>query len=89
MTVTVSVYQKDGLCRGHPIGNATFRASSGIVTQPLSATQGTPLSSTEHVYIVATAPWNPYELCVDSPSHQPWTFSVRDGERHDIWLSPG
>jgi hypothetical protein len=88
VTVTVSVYEKNGLCRGPPIGTAIFRARSGIVTVPLSATQGGPLSGAAHVYTVATAPWNPYDLSVDSPSHQPWTFPVRDGETHEVWLSP-
>jgi|SRR6516164_6124786 hypothetical protein len=30
MTVTVSVYQKDGLCRGPPIYDATFEDVSGV-----------------------------------------------------------
>jgi hypothetical protein len=94
VTVTVSVFQKNGLCRGPPIGTATFRGNSGIVTVPLSATQGGPLSGREHVYTVAAAPFpsvtsgSPFDLRVDSPSHQPCTFPVRDGETHEVWLFP-
>jgi hypothetical protein len=94
VTLTVSVFEKHGLCKGPPIGTATFRGNSGIVTVPLAATQGGPLSGGTHVYTV-TAPLfpsvssgTPFDLRVDSPSHQPCTFPVRDGETHEVWLFP-
>lgn len=91
MTVTVSVYQKDGLCRGPAIGNATFRAVSkgGIVYYdiPLAATGGGPLSGATHVYTVARPPGlTEWYLRVASPVHNPWDFFVRDGETHEVWL---
>jgi hypothetical protein len=91
MTVTVSVYQKNGLCRGPAIGNATFRAVSEqliIYDIPLAAIGGPPLSGTEHVYTVAAPPgltsWN---LRVASPIHNPWDFFVTDFSTHEVWLS--
>jgi hypothetical protein len=90
MTITVSVYQKNGLCRGPGIGNATFRAFSRslvIYDIPLNATGGPPLSGRTHVYTVVgprgLTEWN---LRVAAPSYNPWEFFVRDGETHEVWL---
>ena len=97
MTVTVSVYQKDGLCRGPRIGNATFHAvwKFGLLYYddiPLIATGGGPLSGSEHVYTVAQPVTQgllltDWYLRVASPTHCPSDFFVRDGETHEVWLS--
>jgi hypothetical protein len=91
MAVTISVYEKNGLCRGPGIGNATFRAVSTtlvIYDIPLAATAGGPLSGATHVYTVAAprrlTEWN---LRVAAPGYNPWVFFVRDTETHDIWLT--
>jgi hypothetical protein len=97
--VTVYVYEKNGLCRGEPIGTARFAALLAVPWEPyievvpLVATAGGPLSGTEHVYRVGRpyrpdSPWSSWEMRVDSPSHQPWEFWVQDGTTHDVWLSP-
>jgi hypothetical protein len=91
VAVTVSVYEKNGLCRGPAIGNATFRAVSTILVIydiPLAATAGGPLSGSTNVYTVAAprglTEWN---LRVAAPGHAPWVFFVRDMETHEVWLS--
>jgi hypothetical protein len=91
MTITVSVYQKNGLRRGPAISNANFRAVSRILVVydiPLSARAGGPLSGSEHVYTVASPPGlTEWDLRVASPIHDPWTFFVRHGETHEVWLT--
>jgi len=97
MTVTVSVYQKDGLCRGPGIGAATFEAvrSSGLIfypDMPLNFTQGGPLSGSTHVYTVDRPVhqglvFTEWYLRVASPIHCPSDFFVRDGETHEVWLT--
>jgi hypothetical protein len=97
MTVTVSVYQKDGLCRGPPIYNATFEAvrSSGsllyLPEMPLNFILP-PISGTAPVYTVYPPVYQGFlytewVLRVASPIHSPWDFVVRDGETHEVWLS--
>jgi hypothetical protein len=88
MAITVSVYEKAGLCRGRPIGNATFEAQNAFLFAPLSWTRGGPLSGTSHVYSI-TAPirWPSFDLIVAAPSYQTWKFFVRDGETHEVWLT--
>jgi hypothetical protein len=63
MTIRVTVYQKNGLCRGPAIYNATFVAvfhwegsSSWSYTIPLGATGPPPLSGLNPVYTVARPP---------------------------------
>ena len=88
MTITVSVYQKDGLCRGPKIGNAIFYARLGIILVSLPATGGGPLSGSEHVYTVAPpAGLSSWDLSVESPIHQALFFFVRDGSTHEVWLA--
>jgi hypothetical protein len=93
MTITVSVYQKNGLCRGPAIYDATFRAvtPSGAILYydiPLGATGAPPLSGKEPVYTVARPPGlTEWHLRVASPIHNPWVFFVRDGETHEVWLT--
>ena len=92
MTVSVAVWQKDGLCRGPAIGNATFRAVSkdSIVYYdiPLAATGGPPLSGSENVYtVVGPRGLTVWYLRVASPIHNPWDFYVVDGETHQVWLT--
>jgi hypothetical protein len=93
MTITVSVYQKDGLCRGPAIGNATFHAvtEAGSIIYydiPLSATGGPPLSGSTNVYtVVGPLGLTEWYLRVASPIHNPWDFFVRDGETHEVWLT--
>jgi hypothetical protein len=98
MTVRVSVYQKDGLCRGPPIYySATFEAarSSGLLylpEMPLNFTQPDPLSGTAPVYTVFPPVYQgilftEWYLRVASPIHSPCDFFVRDGETHEVWLS--
>ena len=93
MTITVTVYQKDGLCRGPAIYDATFRAvatqstSIGLYDIPLAATLS-PLSGTEPTYTVASPGLKEWYLRVASPKHCPWDFFVRDGETHSVWLTP-
>jgi hypothetical protein len=92
MSLTVSVYQKNGLCRGPRIGNANFRAVTvpgNIVVYdiPLNAQGGGPLSGSEHIYTVSPPPGlTEWHLRVASPAHQPVIFFVRDGETHEVWL---
>jgi hypothetical protein len=92
MTVTVSAYRKNGLCRGPAIGNATFHAVSTVLVIydiPLSAVGGGPLSGSEHVYKVAKPPGlTEWTLRVAAPGHNSWDFFVRDGETHEVWLIP-
>ena len=88
MTVTVSVYEKQGLCRGPGIGNATLDAVFGFILVSLTATNGGPLSGMTHVYtVVAPSGSSAWNLRVDAPRFQQWTFFVRDGEVHEVWLS--
>jgi hypothetical protein len=93
MTVTVSVYQKDGLCRGPAIYDASFHAvtpSGSIVYYdiPLNATGPPPLSGTAPVYTVGRPlGLTEWYLRVASPVHDPWDFFVRDMETHEVWLS--
>jgi hypothetical protein len=87
----VSVYQKNGLCRGPGIGNATFRAvtKGGPVYYdiPLNATGGPPLSGRTHVYtVVGPRGLTEWYLRVAAPSYNPWDFFVWDGETHEVWL---
>jgi hypothetical protein len=96
MTVTVSVYQKNGLCRGPPIGNATFEAvrSPGLIyypDMPLNFTTGGPLSGATHVYTVDQPVYQgimftEWYLRVASPIHSPSDLFVQDGETHEVWL---
>lgn len=92
MSLTISVYEKRGLKRGPAITDANFAAVSTmlvIYNIPLRATGGGPLGGP--TYQVETprglenATWT---LRVASPRHNAWDFSVRDGETHDVWLSP-
>jgi hypothetical protein len=88
VTVTVSVWQKDGLCRGPAIGTAFFYQSFGIVVVRLTATAGGPLSGSTNVYTVSRPPdgslaWN---LQVGAPGYNFCTFFVRDGTTHEVWL---
>ena len=91
LTVTVSVFEKNGLCRGPAIGNASFyiqqRGYWGIENFPLTATSGPPLSPPENVYTVELPPpGRTYFFLVTSPGHHPWDFLVNPGERHEVWL---
>jgi hypothetical protein len=97
MTVTVSVYQKDFLCRGPPIGNARFEAvrSPGLIwypDMPLNFSQGGPLSGSTHVYTVELPIYQnmiftEFYLRVSSSSHNPDDVFVRDWETHEVWLT--
>jgi hypothetical protein len=88
VTVAVSVYQKNGLCRGPGIGTATFYAILGIVVVHLPAAGGGPLSGKAHIYTVTRPPgYLEWTLEVDAPNYQPWRFFVRDGETHEVWLT--
>jgi hypothetical protein len=85
MTITVSVYQKNGLCRGPWIPNATFRRLGYLGDLP--ATPPGPLPGPDPVYTVSHPPGVfSWQLVVASPDHQSWNFWVQDGERHDVWL---
>jgi len=101
MTVTVRVYQKNGLCRGPGIGNAIFFAVVGWggpsagTSYPLAATGPSPLSGLEPVYTVPLpSQWlldsfSPlWDLRVSSLNHESWQFPVGDGETHEVWLRP-
>ena len=87
------VYEKHGLCRGDPIGNANFAAIvggrlGGLETMPLAATQGGPLGGETYRYKVERPyVWMEWNMRVDAPAYQPWDFYVHDGETHDVWLS--
>jgi hypothetical protein len=91
MSITVSVYQQDGLCRGPWISGAIFRHLGWL--GDLVATPPGPLPGPDPVYTVE----HPYGyfswqlVILHPPVHQSWNLWVNDGERHDVWLprAPG
>jgi len=83
MTIQIGVYEKAGLCRGPFIINARFSRVGFLGS--LAATPPGPLDP-DPVYTVARPPGGGALLRVDSPIHQSWDWSVRDGERHEVWL---
>lgn len=92
MPLTISVYEKRGLCRGPAIGNATFRAIStqlivydiplGILTYP-----GPLGGATYRVQELSVPPGTVWRLQVAAPLYESWDFQVKDGETHEVWLS--
>lgn len=94
MTLTISVYEKRGLCRGRAIQNASFRAVStmlvlydiplGIVSSPGPLSGGATYEVTE----LRVPPNTLWTLRVGAPSFESWDFQVRFGETHEVWLSP-
>ena len=91
MSVTVLVYEKQGLKRGRGITDAHFRQWPWRDEDELEFTGGGPLG--EPIYVVKTpfifqdnnVAWS---LGVYAPHHYDWNFGVRDGETHQVWLSP-
>lgn len=94
MTLTISVYEKRGLCRGRAIQNATFRAVSNrliIYDIPLRIVSSPgPLSggATYGVMEPGLPPSVVWTLRVGAPSYESWDFQVKNGETHEVWLSP-
>jgi hypothetical protein len=89
MAITVAVYEKRGLKRGPGITDAHFREWPFQPDDELPFTGAGPLG--EPVYLVESPWWrygNLWTLGVYAPRHQSWQFDVRDGETHEVWLSP-
>lgn len=93
-TVTVWVYEKNGLCRGPAIYQATFW---GVYNYPgrhqLAVAGPSPLSGLDPVYTVSHPMYIPnikqWFLEVEAPGHAPWILvNVQDGETHHVWLNP-
>jgi hypothetical protein len=83
MTLTISVYEKHGLCRGPAILDAWFKQPPFF----LAATGGGPLGgATYQVEPRFVSPNQRIYLVVGSPRHHPHDFFVNDGETHDVWL---
>ncbi|BCW72955.1 hypothetical protein [Arthrobacter sp. NicSoilB8] len=94
MTLTISVYEKQGLCRGPAIQNASFRAVSNqlviydiplrIVSSPGPLNPG---AATYEVMDSALFPGTLWTLRVGAPKYDSWDFQVKNGETHEVWLS--
>jgi hypothetical protein len=86
MALTISVYEKRGLCRGPAITDAIFSAVSTMLVLydiPLTATGGGPLGGpTYQVQTPRGLESTSWYLRVASPRHNSWDFCVRDGETH-------
>jgi hypothetical protein len=89
VTVTISVYEKQGLCRGRPIGNAQFHLGNRpgtplkILSYPGPLTGGATYII-ETPYYLADGMWT---LGAVVPGYQYWAFEVQDRETHEIWVS--
>lgn len=101
MALTVAVYGKRGLKRGPAISSgASFRAIEDLLVHRLRFLPPGPLTGTEPRYTVEqvifwdgqfsawTPKYDPWTIEVRAPGHQPHRFYVRDGEAHEVWLSP-
>lgn len=93
MTLTISVYEKRGLCRGPAIQTASFRAvKTGfiILDMPLSIVSAPgpldPAAATYRVLEPALPTDQFWTLRVGAPGYESWSFEVRFGETHDVWL---
>jgi hypothetical protein len=87
MAITISVYERAGLCRGRPIGNASFKAQNAFLLANVTWTHGGPLSGTAEVYsITGPSNWPTFDLIINAPSYQTKKLFVRDGEAHEEWL---
>ena len=86
MTVLVALYERNGLCRGPMIPNATFRRAHFSAILPSIPPQ--PLTGDDcHIVTPPTTVWFAFDLTVETTKHQRFTFTVNDGERHEVWLN--
>jgi hypothetical protein len=87
MTLTIWVYEKNGLCRGPGIFDAYFIYAHARI---YGVTGPSPLSGLDPVYTFPYPRADRAEitLYVGAPRHEIWDFNVWDDETHEVWLSP-